>query len=119
MSLLSDFEAKLSADAKVVWNELSAFEQVIAAKLSVGISAAEQTVINSLPGAAAMLKSYVLNLVTLAEKDYLNAPGDVKYSVVFYQLWAAIKAGLIPGVTALSLSVMKASIEAAVLAMGA
>ena len=118
MSILSDFEAKLSADAKAVWAELSSFEQGIAAKLGHGMTAAEQSIVDSLPGAAKLLKGYVLNLVTLAEQNYINAPGSVKFSVVFYQLWAAMKAGLIPGVLTLSEGVMKASIEAAVLAMG-
>lgn len=117
MSAFSDLEAKLSADAKAVWGELSSFEQAIAASIYKGLGAAEQSVVDALPGAAAMLKKYVANLVILAEQSYVNAPSDVKYSVVFYQLWAAVKAGLIPGITALGVNVMKASIEAAVLAM--
>lgn len=119
MSLLSDFEAKLSADAKAVYAELSSFEKAVAAKLFSGLTAAEQTVVDMLPDAATALKAYTLQLVQLAEKNFVGAAlGDVKYSVVFYQLFQAVKLGFIPGIKTIAVPVIKASIEAAVLAMG-
>lgn len=119
MSMFSDFEAKLSADAKMIFAELSSFEQAIAAHLFAGVGAAEQTVVDMLPAAAASLKSYTLSLVQAAEKNFVGAAlGDLKFSVVFYQLFQAAKLGFIPGIKALSTPIIKASIEAAVLAMG-
>ena len=118
MSAFSDFEHKLSADAKAVWASLSSFEQAVAADLFKGLGAAEQGVVDALPGAATALKGYTLELVQNAEKTYIGAAlGDVKYSVVFYQLYQAVKLGFIPGIKTIAVSTMKAAIEAAVLAM--